>query len=596
MQKLKYLTILFILAALLVAAGGVVASPGAVAPDLGAAATFVGLAFSTFTNTGSGVYYGNVGVFPGTSVIGFPPGSVRNGAIHSADGVAAQAMSDATTAYNVLAGQACNVNLTGQDLGGMTLTPGVYCFNTSAQLTGDLVLDALGNPNAVWVFKIGSTLTTASGSSVGVINGGQAVNVFWQVGSSATLGTTTRFSGNILAYVSVTLNTGASLIGRALALHGAVTMDTEGSPPITNIPIIDLSIVKRVNPINALPGQPVTYTLTFANVGNELVTGVTITDSIPLSVTNTSVISNGVAITAVGGTRYAWNIASLAAGQGGVITITGVLSSGLQAGDAFTNTAVITTTLGLDSDASNNSSSVGVTVAPMPDLSIVKRVNPVNALPGQPVTYTLTFANVGNELVTGVTITDSIPLSVTSTSVISNGVAITAVGGTRYAWNIAPLAVGQGGVITITGVLSSGLQAGDAFTNTAVITTTLGPDSDASNNSSSVGVTVAPMTYTLTVNIVGSGSVTREPPGTVRLPSYIYLAGTMVTLTATPDTDWYFSGWSGYLSSATNSILVTMNANKVLTATFRTSGFLIYLPLVRMSAFLIYLPTCVENK
>lgn len=237
MQKLKYLTILLLLSALLVSAGGVLANPGAVAPDLASAASFVGLAHETFTNTGSGVYYGNVGVFPGTSVTGFPPGSVRNGAIHIADGVAAQAMSDANTAYVALAGQACNVNLSGQDLGGMTLTPGVYCFNTSAQLTGDLVLDALDNPLAVWVFKVGSTLTTASGSSVSVINGGQALKVFWQVGSSATLGTTTRFRGNIFAHVSVILNTGASLIGRAFGLTGAVTMDTEGSPPIANTPL-----------------------------------------------------------------------------------------------------------------------------------------------------------------------------------------------------------------------------------------------------------------------------------------------------------------------------------------------------------------------
>ncbi len=237
MRKLKYLTILLLLNALLVTAGGAWASSGAVAPDLASAASFVGLAHETFTNTGSGVYYGNVGVFPGTSVTGFPPGSVRNGAIHIADGVASQALSDATTAYTALAGQGCDHDLSGQDLGGLTLTPGVYCFNTSAQLTGNLVLDALGNPLAVWVFKIGSTLTTASGSSVGVINGGQALNAFWQVGSSATLGTTTRFRGNIFAHVSVTLNTGASLVGRAFGLTGAVTMDTEGSPPITNTPL-----------------------------------------------------------------------------------------------------------------------------------------------------------------------------------------------------------------------------------------------------------------------------------------------------------------------------------------------------------------------
>jgi hypothetical protein len=240
MLKLKYLTILFILAALLVAAGGALASPGAVAPDLGSAASFVGLAHETFTNTGSGVYVGDVGTSPGTSVTGFPPGTVRHGAIHIADGVAAQALSDATTAYNALAGQACNVNLTGQDLGGMTLTPGVYCFDTSAQLTG--VLTLTGAITDVWVFKIGSTLTTAPDSSVAssvvMINGGQALNVFWQVGSSATLDTGTQFKGNILAHASVSLNNRASLIGRAFGLTGAVTMDTTDAPaPISNTPM-----------------------------------------------------------------------------------------------------------------------------------------------------------------------------------------------------------------------------------------------------------------------------------------------------------------------------------------------------------------------
>ena len=238
MQKIKYLTILLLLNALLVSVGGVAASPGAVAPNLGSAANFVGLAHETFTNTGAGVYVGDVGTSPGTSVTGFPPGSVHHGAIHIADGVSAQAMSDANTAYTALAGQPCNVDLTGKDLGGMTLTPGVYCFDTSAQLTGDLVLDALGNPLAVWVFQIGSTLTTASESSVSVINDGQALKAFWQVGSSATLGTTTRFSGNILAHVSVTLTNGASLIGRAFGLTGAVTMDTTDAPfPIANTPM-----------------------------------------------------------------------------------------------------------------------------------------------------------------------------------------------------------------------------------------------------------------------------------------------------------------------------------------------------------------------
>ncbi len=244
MQKLKHLTILFILTTLFVVLGSpssdVLASPDAVAPNLGSSASFVALAGSTLTNIGPGVFVGDVGVSPGTSVTGFPPGTVRNGTIYMGGPVAAQAQIDANSAYNDLAGQTCNVDLTGQDLGGMTLTPDVYCFNTSAQLTGDLVLDALGNPLAVWVFQIGSTLTTASASSVAVINGGQAVNVFWQVGSSATLGTGTRFNGNILADASITMDTGAGLIGRALALNGAVTMDTNGTAsPIANTPLFE---------------------------------------------------------------------------------------------------------------------------------------------------------------------------------------------------------------------------------------------------------------------------------------------------------------------------------------------------------------------
>ena len=241
MKKLKSLTILFVLTTLLVVAGGpstnALASPGAVAPDLASAATFVALAASTLTNTGSGIFNGNVGTSPGTSVSGFPPGIVMNGAIYEGGGVPAQAQTDATAAYVALGGQSCGVNLTGQDLGGMTLAPNVYCFDTSAQLTGNLVLDANGNLNAVWVFKTGSTLTTASIATVTVINGGNALNVFWKVGSSATLGTGTRFIGNIIAYESISLLTSATLTGRALALTGAVTMDTTGSPfPITNVP------------------------------------------------------------------------------------------------------------------------------------------------------------------------------------------------------------------------------------------------------------------------------------------------------------------------------------------------------------------------
>ncbi|MBL8113854.1 MAG: IPTL-CTERM sorting domain-containing protein [Acidobacteria bacterium] len=202
---------------------------GQTAPPLGQAATFAVLAGSTVTNTGATTIIGDLGVAPGTAVTGFPPGTVTGGTIHINDAVAQQAQSDLTTAYNFVAGQAFNTDLTGQDLGGLTLTPAVYRFSTSAQLTGTLTLDAQGDPNAVFIFQIGSTLTTASNSRVLVINGGSNCSIFWQIGSSATFGTATAFAGNVLALASITLTTGASLSGRALARNGAVTLDTNNA-------------------------------------------------------------------------------------------------------------------------------------------------------------------------------------------------------------------------------------------------------------------------------------------------------------------------------------------------------------------------------
>jgi uncharacterized protein with beta-barrel porin domain len=196
---------------------------------LGTAATFGVLAGSAVTNTGGTVINGNVGVSPGTSITGFfPPGIVNPpGVIHNNDAVAGQAQIDLTTAFNNLGTKPPTADLTGQDLGGKVLTPGVYTFSSAAQLTGTLTLNGLGNPNAVFIFKIGSTLTTASGSSVVLINGAQGGNVFFKVGSSATLGTGTSFTGDILALTSIALNTGANInCGAALARNGAVTLDT----------------------------------------------------------------------------------------------------------------------------------------------------------------------------------------------------------------------------------------------------------------------------------------------------------------------------------------------------------------------------------
>jgi type VI secretion system secreted protein VgrG len=216
--------------------------------DLGTANNFAVLAGSTVTSTGLTIINGgNVGVSAGSAITGFPPGTVSVPyTIYAADAVAAQAQTDLTTAYNQAAGLAVNTDLTGQDLGGLILTPGVYFFASSAQLTGTLTLNGEGLADPVFVFQIGSTLTTASNSSVVMTNDGGSftpgISVFWQVGSSATLGTGTAFEGNILALTSITANTGATILdGRVLARNGAVTLDGNNimAPPAENVNVPD---------------------------------------------------------------------------------------------------------------------------------------------------------------------------------------------------------------------------------------------------------------------------------------------------------------------------------------------------------------------
>lgn len=230
--------------------------------DLGTADSYSVLAGSTVTNTGPSELFGDLGVAPGIAITGFPPGTV-DGETHAADITALRAQADLTTAYNDAAGQPSDGDI-GDDFGNKTLLPGVYTATSSALMTGPLNLDAAGDPNAVFLLQIGTTLTTGSTSSVVLLNGAQACNVFWQVGSSATLGTNTTFVGTILARTSITALTGASFYGRALARNGAVTLDTNtfADPGCAIAPTVSPTASPTVTPTVTPTVPTVTPTVT----------------------------------------------------------------------------------------------------------------------------------------------------------------------------------------------------------------------------------------------------------------------------------------------------------------------------------------------
>jgi hypothetical protein len=202
-------------------------TPEALAPiDLGSASAYAVLAGSTVTNTGLSNVNGDLGVWPGTAYVPGTPSATVNGTIHAGDVAAHQGQASLAVAYNDAAGRSTAPIGVAGDLGGQTLAPGLYKSASTVAITGDLTLDAKGDPNAVYIFQVGSALNVATHGQVVLIGGAKAANVFWQVGSSATLGTYSAFKGTIMAYAAITIGTGATLDGRALAQNAAVTLDT----------------------------------------------------------------------------------------------------------------------------------------------------------------------------------------------------------------------------------------------------------------------------------------------------------------------------------------------------------------------------------
>ncbi|MFA5355420.1 MAG: ice-binding family protein [Candidatus Paceibacterota bacterium] len=355
---------------------------GATTVSLGTANNFAILAGSTITNTGASIITGDVGLSPGSSITGFPPGIINGTQYASTSAVAIQAKTDLVTAYNNAAGQ-LPVSEVASELGGTTKTAGIYnSADGTFEITGTLTLNAAGNANAVFIFKTASTLITANDSLIVLTNGAQACNVFWQVGSSATLGTDSTFKGNILALESITLTTGADVEGRILARNGAVTLDTNTVSKATCAVVPDSTSENNYNTITV-----------FKQVINDASGTAKFTD-FPLFINGSPVDSGESARFAPG--IYTVTETSL---PGYTTTFTGNCDSTgkIDHGwyDTHNDVCVVV----------NDDIGVPPVVPVAPLIDVVKVPNPLSlpAGPGQ-VVYTYTVSNIGTVPMTGVTL------------------------------------------------------------------------------------------------------------------------------------------------------------------------------------------------
>ncbi|MEP7336746.1 MAG: ice-binding family protein, partial [Acidobacteriota bacterium] len=490
-----------------------------VMPSLGTAQNFAILGGSTVTNVPDAgtIVNGDLGVWPGAAITGFPPGIV-NGTINAGNAVAMQAQSDLTTAYNALAGLPCGTNLTGMDLGGMTLAPGVYCFNTSAQLTGTLTLDAQGNPDASFIFQIGSTLVTASNAAVQVINGAQGCGAFWQVGSSATLGTGTSFIGSILAEASITLTDGVTLSGRALARTAAVTMDSNVVTRTTCAPTIAKTFTPPTINVNGISQ----LTITLSNP-NTIVATLTapFTDNLPAGVTiatppNAANTCGGVVTATPGGSAVTLTGGAIPAGNGtmdGTCTITVNVTSGLPG--SYLNTIPIGALQTSNGNNTNPASATLTVLCPVIVPTITAPIAVCALTPGN-VSF-VPDAGVGatyNWTITGGTIisgqgTASIIWTAGATGPVMLSVTITtspgcfANGATQVTINPNPTAA-AGPPQT----LCQTVPGPTVFTLNGMVTNGTPQWSIIGSTGTAVGAIVSPNSATTNVNVTGNGTVT----------------------------------------------------------------------------------------
>jgi hypothetical protein len=353
--------------------------------DFGSAESFAVLAHSSITNIGNTTIEGDVGLYSGTSITGFETVTLVGGTIHLTNSTAQQAKADLLVAYNEAAGRTTTEVLSA-DLGGRTLTQGVYASPTSIGLTGTLTLDAQGNQDAVFIFKAGSTLTTATNSKVLLINGASASNVFWQVGSSATLGTNSDFVGHIMAQDSITVTTDVEIIGKLMVLTGSITLDSDvilsSNVEETGSTTYRMSIVKTADASEVEVGDTINYRIAVTNTGQATLNGISVTDEM-IGLDET--------------------IVTLAVGDSSIFTGSFVtLTAGV-----LTNTASAS-----DDQASYVVDSVSVTVVestvvPVYSMSIVKTADATQVTVGDTVNYRIIVTNTGNATLSGISVTDA---------------------------------------------------------------------------------------------------------------------------------------------------------------------------------------------
>ncbi len=346
---------------------------------------------------------------------------------------------------------------------------------------------------------------------------------------------------------------------------------------VTVLPVVDLSLGLAVTPSAAAIGQPVTYTLAYSNGGQLPANGVVVTDSLPLGLTGASFSSTGAVITPTGGVTFSWQVANLAPGAGGVITI---FAQAPSQAVTLTNTAFITGSVAEVNELNNVAQAALDVLAPVADLRLTQHVTPNIFVPGQPVTFSLAYTNTGPQSAMGVVITDLVPASLVQLSYSTSGAIITATGNVSFTWQVQDLSPGMSGVIRVVGLIEPALAGVAVLTNSVVITGTSLDPAPGNNASGAVAVFGYPLSVTLAGT--GSGTVNSSPPGVACGVDCleIYPYGTAVTLNATPALGSSFAGWSG-ICSGSALCMTTIHSAQAATGTFNRNNLHLYLPLTR---------------